>query len=185
MKNLINSLICNETFSEEWGNMFSCPVCDGYDIHFNTPTHKLSGDVRGVAWEGSGNSIKIPMWCEGGHTWTVRFGFHKGQTYVKIIDIKTEDYELERSLKKKSDEEALAIAYYGAGHEAGRKGETFDWRKPVEMLKKAEELFNPFSEPLVKHPCRFCGAETQIVEEDGSNLIYCPACGDKHVYQYI
>jgi hypothetical protein len=66
----------------EDGNLMECPFC-GFDyVHFSAPEHKESDDYS--AWKGRGGAIRIPMWCEGGHAWDLRFGFHKGNTLLAI-----------------------------------------------------------------------------------------------------
>jgi hypothetical protein len=59
-----------------------CPVCKDEYVHFSEPTVTESDDY--TAWEGRGDALRIPMWCEQGHTWTVRYGFHKGFTFCKV-----------------------------------------------------------------------------------------------------
>lgn len=59
-----------------------CPLCHGEHVHFLTPTLKDSDDY--TAWEGRGSAAFIPMFCEAGHNWTLRFGFHKGHTFMTI-----------------------------------------------------------------------------------------------------
>lgn len=62
--------------------MIVCPIC-GFDyVHFNEPVYKKSGDESGVAWEGRGDAIVIPMWCESEHEWDLVIGFHKGNTFI-------------------------------------------------------------------------------------------------------
>lgn len=63
----------------EWGAQVLCPAC-GYDyVHFEPAVTVESDDYS--AWEGRGSAIRIKMRCENGHYWTLRFGFHKGNSY--------------------------------------------------------------------------------------------------------
>lgn len=74
------------------GVQLHCPIC-GYDyVHFNAPTHQTTDNYD--AWEGRGSAIRIPMYCEGGHRWTLRFGFHKGGVSLAIEGITAEDDDL-------------------------------------------------------------------------------------------
>lgn len=34
------------------------------------------------AWDGRGDAAYVSMWCENGCSWDVRFGFHKGSTFM-------------------------------------------------------------------------------------------------------
>lgn len=58
-----------------------CPVCADPYTHFERPAMMLGGDDY-LAWEGRGDAITIPMWCEQDHKWELILGFHKGMTYV-------------------------------------------------------------------------------------------------------
>lgn len=72
----------------EWGQQLKCPVC-GYEfVHFETPSIKHSDNYD--AWEGRGDAIRIPMWCEGGHKWDLRVGFHKGQSFMDVENVREE-----------------------------------------------------------------------------------------------
>lgn len=59
-----------------------CPVCNYDYVHFEEPIYKASNDTSGVAWDGRGDVIKIPMWCERDHKWELTIGFHKGNTFI-------------------------------------------------------------------------------------------------------
>lgn len=62
-----------------WGVQLLCPFCGDQYVHFNTPVVKNSDEY--TAWEGRGNALRIPMWCEQGHSWYIRYGAHKGGVY--------------------------------------------------------------------------------------------------------
>lgn len=64
---------------------FLCPVCRDEYVHFDDPNIKPSDDY--TAWSGRGDAARLPMWCEQGHSWTLRFGFHKGFTFMRLEDI--------------------------------------------------------------------------------------------------
>ena len=79
------------TFSKEqpvpeWGEQLCCPVCDSEWVHFNRPALE-SGEDAYKAWEGRGNALRVTLWCESGHFWEMRFGFHKGRTYLGMKEV--------------------------------------------------------------------------------------------------
>lgn len=57
-----------------------CPECDHDNVHFEAPSLIEGHDNYKAGWHGRGDLIAIPFWCENGHTWTLCFGFHKGNT---------------------------------------------------------------------------------------------------------
>lgn len=60
----------------------TCPACNDNYVHFETPIYK-DGKDNNEAWEGRGDAIEIPMWCENGnHKWKMIIGFNKGNTYL-------------------------------------------------------------------------------------------------------
>jgi len=61
-----------------------CPACRCEWVHFEPPTFTASDNYE--AWEGRGNAITVPMWCEEGHSWTMVVGFHKGTSWVQCIN---------------------------------------------------------------------------------------------------
>lgn len=68
---------------------FLCPVCKDEYVHFENPRLEQSDDY--TAWEfGRGSAARLPMWCEQGHSWTLRFGFHKGFTFMALEDVYSE-----------------------------------------------------------------------------------------------
>lgn len=71
--------------SDDWGVQLGCPICRFSYVHIEKPTHKSSGDKWGVAWEGRGDAAYIPMWCESGHSWKIRYGFHKGAIFMDVV----------------------------------------------------------------------------------------------------
>ncbi len=89
-----------------WSSAFRhilCPVCGDEYVHMNEPIWTPSDDYS--AWEGRGESLRIPMYCERGHEWTVLFGFHKGSTFTRV-----------ENLTKKSD---CVMTWLAGGNEKG------------------------------------------------------------------
>lgn len=68
-----------------------CPVCGDSYAHFSRPAYHAGNDNY-EAWIGRGDAIKIFMWCESGHAWTLVIGFHKGNTSLTFEDV-SELYE--------------------------------------------------------------------------------------------
>lgn len=60
----------------------TCPVCKSEYVHFNRPKFLESDDYS--AWQGRGDALRVPFWCEEGHSWYVRYGHHKGNSYKAI-----------------------------------------------------------------------------------------------------
>jgi hypothetical protein len=78
----------------DWGQQLACPVCDFPYVHFSEPVYVKSDDTWGSAWIGRGDAIKIPMYCESGHRWVLRYGFHKGHIFRAVEDVQFEDRDL-------------------------------------------------------------------------------------------
>lgn len=72
-----------DNFWPEAGEQLTCPICNFNYVHFNEPKF-IDGKDDYKAWQGRGQAIRIDFWCESGHKWTLRIGFHKGQSYLKI-----------------------------------------------------------------------------------------------------
>lgn len=68
------------------GFQIKCPVCRFEYVHF-ADAQNVDGEDSGKAWRGRGDAIKIPMYCESGHHWTLRIGFHKGWSFMGIEDV--------------------------------------------------------------------------------------------------
>lgn len=69
-----------------WGNnmlMVRCPECGDEHVHYEAPTMVPSDNY--TAWEGRGNALYIPMWCEQGHKWCWLLGHHKGITIAGML----------------------------------------------------------------------------------------------------
>lgn len=76
-----------------------CPVCGLEFVHFDRPLYVEGHDNYEADWEGKGDLIVIPMWCENGHLWEMCFGFHKGNTHPIIRNIRHHDEEIEAVIK--------------------------------------------------------------------------------------
>ena len=63
--------------AEGWGIKLECPYCA--DDYTAIERYELK------EWEGRGMAHCLFMRCEArDHTWSVRFGFHKGQTWLEV-----------------------------------------------------------------------------------------------------
>ena len=83
--------------SGTFGTQIHCPVCNFHCTHIIRPETIITDDYK--AWEGRGSAIRVPMYCESGHAWEVRFGFHKGVTFIAIEnEHKMSDEEHEKYL---------------------------------------------------------------------------------------
>lgn len=71
-----------------WGDQVNCPKCGFEYVHFIEPVFIKTDSYS--AWAGRGSAVRIPMYCENGHSWEVRYGFHKGCTFVGIENIRDE-----------------------------------------------------------------------------------------------
>lgn len=77
--------LTGEEDQDGWGLHIHCPVCQFEYVHFEPATFQSSDDYS--AWGGRGGALRIPMWCENGHSWVLRFGAHKGYTYMAFEGI--------------------------------------------------------------------------------------------------
>lgn len=75
---------------KEWGNIedaIECPMCGDSYVHFKN-AYNMAGQDNGLAWEGRGDSIKIPCWCENNdHEFNIIIGFHKGNSFITYEEI--------------------------------------------------------------------------------------------------
>lgn len=63
--------------------LITCPVC-GFDYTHVKECKEIYSD-GGTAWSGGrGSATYVYMYGECGHEWRVRFGNHKGQTYLAV-----------------------------------------------------------------------------------------------------
>lgn len=78
--------------------MILCPICDSDNVHFCDP-EILDGKDNHEAWQGRGDAIKIPMYCESDHEWNLVFGHHKGNTFIFCEEIETKYRTLPMNIK--------------------------------------------------------------------------------------
>ena len=69
---------------ESWPGkiLVKCPFCGFEYVHWGNPT--VQDSDKYTAWSGRGSCLRIPMWCEDGHSWRLAVGFHKGNTVMFI-----------------------------------------------------------------------------------------------------
>ena len=74
-----------------WGQVLICPVCGPADqldvgrcVHVaGSPVAAAGLDATGAsAWDGRGDVVAVPLYCENGHAWTLCLGFHKGSLHL-------------------------------------------------------------------------------------------------------
>ena len=66
----------------DWGALMVCPLCGDEHVHMKAPEYAVSDEYS--AWSGRGSAIRIPCYCEAGCEFALRFGFHKGNTFIAI-----------------------------------------------------------------------------------------------------
>ncbi|KKH92886.1 hypothetical protein EO95_09415 [Methanosarcina sp. 1.H.T.1A.1] len=79
----------NNTYAPEYGQLIICPQCSCEETHMLPPEVK-GGHDNHEAWQGRGSAIFIPMYCENGHAWDLRIGFHKGQCFMDVENVRNE-----------------------------------------------------------------------------------------------
>jgi hypothetical protein len=75
----------------DWGRMLHCPVCLFGYVHIGNVVKIDCDDYS--AWAGRGGAVRINLWCENMHYWTVRLGFHKGNTFIDIEKVFDVEYD--------------------------------------------------------------------------------------------
>jgi hypothetical protein len=104
-----------------WGLSVVCPVC-GFDyVHPGSPEEKNCDDYS--AWDGRGKAVRVPFWCENWHSWTLRFGFHKGNTFLAVENVVRHSHNLPLYLAG-WDKDKLQAAYRAARRARFEHGET-------------------------------------------------------------
>jgi hypothetical protein len=76
-----------------YGAQVLCPKCGIEYIHLIEPVFVKTDSYDG--WEGRGSVVRVPMYCENNHVWEVRYGFHKGNTFVQtenMRDLNEDEY---------------------------------------------------------------------------------------------
>lgn len=79
--------------SPEW--LIQCPVCGGSNCHLAgasveqnasvvvvTPTEVLRRNHDDIGVGSRGSSVRLSMWCENGHEFSMDVSFHKGSTTI-------------------------------------------------------------------------------------------------------
>jgi len=80
-----------------------CPACECEMTHLSAVVLNQDGKVRILGKEGTvftdgnknygrGSEVGVMMFCESGHTFEVRFSFHKGSVFVESYH--TGDYDI-------------------------------------------------------------------------------------------
>lgn len=98
-ENLLPMVPCSERFSENahaWHKpiknqlgdtqVLLCPECKQNFVRFSE-AKIIPGKEHYEAWEGKGDLLVIDWVCEFGHSWQTQFGFHKGNTFVRNLNI--------------------------------------------------------------------------------------------------
>lgn len=63
-----------------------CPICGMDYVHHESTTLVIDGKDNYEADKSvRGDIIQIPMWCENDHSFSMKMGFHKGQTTVWFV----------------------------------------------------------------------------------------------------
>lgn len=108
--------------SEDWGQKILCPFCQKSYVNFYRPTIKTGDDY--TCWQGRGQSVSIEMTCESGCHWSVRFGFHKGETFIAIENAfkETDDIGLWLAKGDKKRYETAVKTARSARFEFGERG---------------------------------------------------------------
>lgn len=65
----------------DFGDILVCPKCGSENVHFDRPEYN---EFEYESWEGRGNALRIPMYCESEHRWIVRLGHHKGTSFIQV-----------------------------------------------------------------------------------------------------
>lgn len=79
----IEELFTRYDQSDRQGTRLSCPVCGDNNVHFQDAT-MLDRNDNYAAGEGRDQELRISMNCECGHSWVLRLGHHKGETFAAI-----------------------------------------------------------------------------------------------------
>jgi hypothetical protein len=110
-----------------WGFQLKCPICECENVHIARTEHRRSEDSYGRAWQGRGDAVYVSMYCETGCSWDVRFGFHKGSTFMGFENAKETITDLGLILAG-GDTEKLIKAYEAARSARFEFGQTPTFR---------------------------------------------------------
>lgn len=76
-----------------FGELVPCPVTGDTYVHINGDPVRVDGKDNYEAWEGHGDAYIIKFWSENGYAWDLRFGEHKGQVFMKVINVTEDSHE--------------------------------------------------------------------------------------------
>lgn len=76
---------------KEFEQVIVCPVCGFEYNHFGKPILESGNDSYEASWNGRGDLISINFECEQSHKWTMCFGFHKGNTFIFLRNLKQKE----------------------------------------------------------------------------------------------
>jgi len=85
MEKIVN-LFNKSVFHDDNSIKVNCPICGIFTVSFDKPDHITGEDYK--VWKGQGECVKVPMQCSEGHAWTYCFGYHKGEVFTYMDDIK-------------------------------------------------------------------------------------------------
>ena len=63
-------------------SLLLCPACEFDYVHFGAPIVEAGNDNYEASWPGRGDLLRIPCYCEDGHTFDICLGFHKGNSWM-------------------------------------------------------------------------------------------------------
>jgi len=77
---------CLGKYHAPFSNKLVCPICKDDHIHFvGFPVKEDSDSYQ--AWEGRGDVVKVPLFCENGHYFSLKLGFHKGNIFISYEQV--------------------------------------------------------------------------------------------------
>lgn len=89
---LVRSMFGAQVATDPDQFIVKCPVC-GYDYtSFDDVRSHAGGDYEAKEVHGMGVRgpvLEVEFSCEAGHSWVLVFGWHKGQTYGKLVTLKS------------------------------------------------------------------------------------------------
>jgi len=71
-----------------------CPICCNEHVHIECPVFEEGNDNYETDSGYRGDFIRIPFWCESGHSFELCLAFHKGTTYSWMQDADKDYYAL-------------------------------------------------------------------------------------------
>jgi hypothetical protein len=61
--------------------LLKCPAC-GFNYNHILKAEEIDGEDSYRAWMGRGDMIMVKFSGECGHEWSLRIGFHKGESFI-------------------------------------------------------------------------------------------------------